>query len=91
MTDEIIVKIQIKKPRGKVGELLIKHRNQDPNQPKVKRERFLALIKSKYGYTNDKAIDEIKRLLKQFYRTNKSLGIRHARTNSGLPHFDDIS
>ena len=88
MTDKTIDQIKIKKPSNKVHELLIKHSIQDPNLPNPKRERFLALMKSRYGYTNDKAIDELKRLLRQFYRTNKSLGIHHSRTNSGHPRFD---
>ena len=88
MTVEINNKIQIKKPRGQVRKSLIKYSNQDPNQPNVKRERFMALMKSRYGYTNEKAIDELKRLLTQFYRTNRSLGIHRSRTYSKLRHFE---
>jgi hypothetical protein len=88
MTVEINNKIQIKKPRGQVRKSLIKYSNQDPNQPNVKRERFLALMKSRYGYTNEKAIDELKRLLKQFYRSNRSLGIRKKRPNDQNPHIE---
>ena len=84
MKNETIDKVQIKKRQDKVRELLVKQNIQDP----TKRERFLALMKSRYGYTNDKSIDELKRLLRQFYRSNKSLGIRHAQTSSGLPQFD---
>ena len=88
MKDEIVSKDPIKKPRGKARKLLIKHRIQDPNRPNAKRERFLALLKSRYGYTNEKAVDELERLLKQFYRTNRSLGIRRAQPNYRHPHFD---
>jgi len=88
MSDEIIDKVQIKKRQVKDRELLIKHSIQDPNQPNAKRERFLALMKSRYGYINDKALDELKRLLKQFYKTNKSLGIRHARPVSKIQNFE---
>jgi hypothetical protein len=61
--------------------LVSKHSGEEPDEPNAKRERFLALLKSRYGYTNEKAVDELERLLKQFYRTNRSLGIRRARTN----------
>ncbi len=88
MSAETIDKVQIKKHQDKVRELLIKHSNLDPNQPNPKRERFLALMKSRYGYTNDKALDELKRLLKQFYKTNRSLGIRHARPVPKLQNFE---
>ena len=88
MTNDTFSKIQIKKPQGKVRKLIIKHNGRDPNQTNAKRDRFLALMKSKYGYTNDKALDELTRLLKQFYTSNRSLGIRHARPGSKLPHFE---
>ena len=37
-----------------------------------KRERFLAVIKNRFGCTNEKAVGGLERLLKQFYRTNWS-------------------
>jgi hypothetical protein len=80
MADEI-VKAQSKQSRGRVHELLSKHSVENPDKPNVKREQFLALLKGKYGYTNEKAVDELERLLKQFYRMNKSLGIHHGRSN----------
>ena len=48
---------------------------EDPAKANAKREKFLALLKSRYGYTNETSIDEIKRLLKQFYTTNQSLNV----------------
>jgi len=78
---EEIVKAQSKQTRSKVHELLNIHRIEDPDRPNVKREQFLALLKSKYGYTNEKAVDELERLLKQFYRMNRSLGIPRGRSN----------
>lgn len=44
----------------------------------VKREQFLKLLKNRYGYVNDQAVDELERLLTQFSRTNKSLDSHHA-------------
>ena len=85
MADEI-VKTQIKQTRGKVHELLSKHSVEDPDKPNFKREQFLALLKSQYGYTNEKAVDELERLLKQFYRMNRSLGTHRAWQNFKLPH-----
>ena len=64
---------------GRVHALLSKHSVEDPDQVNAKRERFLALLKSRYGYSNDKAVDELERLLKSFYRMNKSLDIHLAR------------
>jgi hypothetical protein len=59
--------------------------NKKPNQPNAKRERFMALLKSRYGYTNEKAVEELARLLRQFYRTNRSLGIHHGKPNFKHP------
>ena len=81
-----IDKGQNKKTRVRVRELLGKHNVGDPDQINAKRERFLALLESRYGYTNVKAVDELERLLRQFYRTNKSLGIHPARPNFKHPH-----
>ena len=53
----------------------------DTDRAITKHEHFLALLKKQYGYTNEKAIDELERLLKLFYTMNKSLGIHHARTD----------
>jgi hypothetical protein len=80
MTEEA-VKGQSKQTRSKVHELLSKHSVEDPNKPNIKRERFLAQLERQYGYTNEKAVDELERLLKQFYRTNRSLGIHHGRSD----------
>jgi hypothetical protein len=88
MTDEVVNNEQSKQPRGKVRELLRKHSDGDPGKPNPQRVRFLAHLKSRYGYTNEKAVDELERLLKQFYRTNRSLGIRRARRNYFHPHVD---
>jgi hypothetical protein len=82
-----IVKRQSKQTQGRGRELLSKHNVEDPDKPNPKRERFLALLKSRYGYTNEKAVDELERLLKQFYRTNRSLGIHHIRPD--IKHPDD--
>ena len=68
-----IVKGQRTQIRAKVRELLKQRSPEDPEKNKAKRERFLAALKSRYGYTNEKAVDELERLLKQFYRTNRSL------------------
>lgn len=85
MAHEIDSKGQSKQTLGRVRELLSKHSVGDPNKANDKRERFLALLRRRYGYTNEKAVDELERLLKQFYRTNRSLGIHRARTNHEHP------
>lgn len=76
--------------RGRVRALKIKPSTEDPIKPNVQRKRFLALLERRYGYTNDKAVDELARLLTQFYQTNKSLEmhrthpiIRHPHTEEG--------
>jgi hypothetical protein len=75
----------MKKIRGKVHELLSKHSVENPELVNAKRERFLARLKSQFGYTNDKAVDELERLLKQFYGINKNLSTHRARPNSKPP------
>ncbi len=74
MSNEIIKK-QVNQIHSGVRGLLSKPGEYNPDKTNAKRERFLGLLEKKYGYTNDKAIDELERLLKHFYRTNKSLGI----------------
>ena len=75
-----------KQTRSRVHELVSQHSVEDPDKANAKRERFLALLRKQYGYTNEKAVDELERLLKQFYRMNKSLGIHGARPNYKHPH-----
>jgi hypothetical protein len=84
MSDLIVIR-QSKQNRSRVHELLSKHSVEDPDKTNAKRERFLALLKSRYGYTNEKAVDELERLLKQFYIMNRSLGIHRARLNFEHP------
>ena len=64
-----------KPERGRVGDLLKKHSIEYPDRPNPKREKFLARLKEQYGFTNEQSVAELEKLLKQFYRTNKSLGI----------------
>ena len=85
MANEMDTQRQSKQTLGRVRELLRKHSVEDPNKANEKRERFLALLKRRYGYTNEVAVDELERLLKQFYRTNRSLGIHRARTHLEHP------
>jgi hypothetical protein len=88
MKDEIGNKMPKVKPRGIARKLINKIKGQDPDRPKTKHERFLAFLKNRYGYTNEKAVTEMERLLTQFYRSNKSLGIRHPWPNFVYPKAD---
>jgi hypothetical protein len=76
---------QSKQNSARIHELLRKHSVEDPGKSNPKRDRFLALLKNRYGYSNDKAVDELERLLKQFYRTNRSLTIHRKRPNLKHP------
>jgi len=80
-----IAKRQTKQPEGRVRKLLSKHSVEDPDKTNAKRERFLARLKSRYGYTNEKAVDELERLLKQFRNMNRSFNIHHARPKNKRP------
>ena len=79
------VKAPGKQIRGRVHEMVSKPGVEDPAKDTTKREQFLTLLKKQYGYTNEKAIDELERLLKQFYKMNKSLGIRRSRPDFKHP------
>jgi len=81
-----IVREPGKQTRARVHELVSQHSVEDPDKANAKRERFLALLRNRYGYTNEKAVAELERLLKQFYRMNKSLGIHGTRPNYKHPH-----
>ena len=76
--------------RGRIRELLSKLSVEDSGGTTVKRDRFLALLKSQFGYTNEKAVDELEILLKQFDRINKSLGIHRSRLNYKQPHTESL-
>ena len=80
MTNEI-VKDQVTQPHDMDQGVLSQHIVENADRTITKHEHFLALLKKQYGYTNEKAIDELERLLKLFYTMNKSLGIHHARTD----------
>ena len=85
MTYEI-VKGQSEHSRGRARELLKIHSIEDPDKTNAKREQFLSMLKKQYGYTNEKAVDELERLLKLFYTMNRSLGIHSVRTNFKHPN-----
>jgi hypothetical protein len=64
--------------------------NTDPiegsEKPNAKREQFIAFLKKRYGYTNEKAVDEFERLLKQFYKLDRSSGIPRVFSNFKHSH-----
>jgi hypothetical protein len=64
----------------KVHELLSNNGSDDQGKVNARREEFLALLKKQYGYTNEKAVIELERLLRQFYKMNRSIGIYQSRT-----------
>ncbi len=82
---EAIVKEQTTKSCGKGQAVINKLNVEDADKANVKHEQFLALLKKQYGYTNDKAVGELERLLKLFYTMNRSLGIRRAHVNIKHP------
>jgi hypothetical protein len=84
MTDEI-VRVQITQSRDLGQEVLNEQLIEDADRAITKHEHFLALLKKQYGYTNEKAVDELERLLKLFYSMNKSLGIHQARIDIKHP------
>jgi hypothetical protein len=64
-------------PEGKEGHTTIEKQGQ-----------LLSLLKRRYSYTNEKAVAELVRLLKQFSGSNKSLRILQALSKS-WPDQDD--
>jgi hypothetical protein len=75
----IISKGQSKQNQNSVRKLLIKHSGEESDKAEAKRKQFLALLKRRYGYTNEKAVDELERILKQFYRMNRSFAFHRPR------------
>jgi len=75
-----IVKSQRKPTQGRVHQLINKHSRENGEKTNAKRERFLALLVSRNGYSNEKAVSELERLLKEFYRNNRSSGVHHIRS-----------
>jgi hypothetical protein len=72
---------QSKPIQGGEHESLNSHVIESPSKTNAKRKQFLAMLKSRYSYTNDEAVDELKRLLKQFHITNRSLILHRPRQN----------
>jgi hypothetical protein len=64
--------------RNRVRALKIEYSIDGSEKTNAERERFLTMLRSRYGYANDRAVDELERLLKLFYRTNRSLDMHHA-------------
>jgi len=80
-----IVKEQSKHTGSRARELPGIHNIEDQDRTNAKHVLFLAMLKKQYGYTNEKAVDELERILKLFYAMNRSLGIRSVRTNYKHP------
>jgi len=80
MTNKI-VKVQSLQAPKRVRELVKRLILEDPDSASAKRKRLMALLKSQCGYTNEKAVGEMERLLKQFHSMNLSLGIYRTRPN----------
>jgi hypothetical protein len=85
-----IGKWQIKQNRGRARDLLGRQIIESPARTRARHERFLALLKSRYGYTNEKAVDELARLLKQFDDTNRSLGTPNSKHPPAESHDQDV-
>lgn len=47
---------------------------------RAKHQQLLALLKHEYGYANEKAINELERLLRQFNKVNKSMVGHHVKS-----------
>lgn len=75
-----LIKGQQKQAGIKVHDLLSNHSSEDQGKTNARREEFLALLKKQYGYTNEKAVGELERLLRQFYKMNRSIGVYQSRT-----------
>jgi hypothetical protein len=90
MTDEI-VRVQITKSGDSDQGVLNENNGEDADRATAKHEHFLALLKKQYGYTNEKAVDELERLLKLFYSMNKSLGIHQVRIDIKHPPISTLN
>lgn len=79
------VPVSRNRTRGDADELLDHQNIENPNFKSEKRARFLAKLNARYGYSNEKSVDEMTRILKDFFNTNKSLGIHHTRSTMHSP------
>ena len=76
-----VIQEKPKQANVKVHDLVNNRSSKDPDKINARRERFLAMLKKQYGYTNEKAVDEMERLLKQFYGMNRSIGVYRSLSN----------
>ncbi len=88
MSCEIIAMSHIKQSRVRVRKVSSNQSVEDQDQASNKRARLLALLKGRYGYSNDKAVDDLERLLKQFSKVNKSLATNRIRPGFKRPPGD---
>ncbi|HWQ04837.1 MAG TPA: hypothetical protein VN452_05740 [Longilinea sp.] len=79
MAHIIVTEQTQKQPRGKVRDLLMKHHAGETDEVNEKRDRFLIRLKNQFGYANEEAVDELERLLRQFYRINQSFNTNRTR------------
>jgi hypothetical protein len=75
------VKKQSTQTRGRANELLRSHRVEKPGKTNIKREQFLVMLKNRHGYTNEKAVEELDRLLTQYYRGSRRLSVQRTRAD----------
>jgi hypothetical protein len=85
MTHDIIKGLDIQ-VEDSVQELLNKNSDEDTDMTSVKHEQFTALLKTRYGYTNEKAAEDVERRLKQFNRMDRASGIPRPRPHFKHPH-----
>jgi hypothetical protein len=84
MTDKSIIPRQPEQPGEQFHQVFASPHGGASRMLNLKHARFIALLKSRYGYTNEKAIDEMERLLKEFSASNASLKIKPPRWISTL-------
>lgn len=70
----------------KAHDLLNQQDGEKAGKHDAKRQQFLAMLKKQYGYDNDSAVDELTRLLKQFYQINRGFAFHHPRAATNQSH-----
>jgi hypothetical protein len=79
MADKTVRK-QIKQANPKGRELVSKRNPEDSGKSNTNHEPFLAYLKSRHGYSNEQAGNEMNRLLNKYHKINRNSGLPHPKT-----------
>ena len=84
MTDKIIKK-QSKQTSGMERELLSANSFENSNQSDEKHELFLERLKTRHGYCDEQALEEMMKIMQKSNKINRNSGFPHKNIKFPIP------